>query len=357
MTSISETVARINLEDDIQPNLLNLPKRSFQEKPSKLLRRTKTEKGRPAFISGPMVRYSKLPFRELVRNYNTDIVYTPMILAREFVRNGFARVTDFSTNEKDHCLVVQVGCNNVNDMLKFVEMIKPYADGISLNCGCPITDQVREGIGAALMNKPDLVSEMIKAVKDIHGDSVSIETKIRIHHDINETVRFLHKVEDSGVDYVTIHGRTKNTRSSHPVNLEAIKSLKKVASVPVVANGDCFSLEDTYKIADYTGVDGIMAARGILINPSLFAGYSKTPWSAVELFWSFATSYGLPFRIFQHHLSEMLDKVLPRKYLKEMNEITNLVDLVDWFDENFILRRKGEDGFAQSVDVTWRYFL
>lgn len=354
MDSITKTVEGLNLENDVQLNLLSLPKRSIQEKPSNLIRRTKTEKGRPAFISGPMVRYSKLPFRELVRNYNTDIVYTPMILAREFVRNGFARMTDFSTNEKDHCLVAQVGCNNVEDMLKFVEMIKPYTDGISLNCGCPIKDQVREGIGAALMNQPDLVSEMIKAVKDVHGDSVCIETKIRIHPDINETVRFLHKVEESGVDYITIHGRTKNTRSSHPVNLKAIKFLKEVASVPVVANGDSFSLEDAHKNAEYTGVDGIMAARGILANPSIFAGYSKTPWSAVELFWSFATSYGLPFRIHQHHLSEMLDKVLPRKYLKEMNEITNLVDLIDWFDDNFILRREGEEDFAKSVDVTWR---
>lgn len=301
-----------------------------------------------------MVRYSKLPFRALVRNFNTDIVYTPMMLAREFVRNDIARVADFSTNAADRCVVVQVGANNVEDLLKFVDMIHPYVDGIGLNCGCPIKEQVREGIGAALMSEPELVSAMVGAVKAKYGASVCIETKIRIHKDIGETVRFVKMVEASGVDYITIHGRTKTTRSSVPANFDAIKTLRAEISVPVVANGDCFSLEDALRIAEYTGVDGVMSARGILANPGLFAGFSVTPWMAVERFWDLATSYGLPFRITQHHLSQMLEKAIPRKTLKEMNELTNLVDLVDWFDATFILKRNGEEGFATAIDPPYR---
>ncbi|GEQ67531.1 hypothetical protein JCM33374_g1196 [Metschnikowia sp. JCM 33374] len=328
--------------------------RDPKHNPLYILKNYKNIKGRPAYVAGPMVRYSKLPFRELVRHYNTDIVYTPMILAREFVRNEIARTSDFSTNENDRSVVVQVGCNNVEDLLKFVEMIHPYVDGIGLNCGCPIREQVREGIGAALMSEPELVSSMVKAVKERYGDKVCIETKIRIHSDLDETVRFVKMVEAAGVDYITVHGRTKNTRSSQPANFDAIKLVKESVSVPVVANGDCFSLEDATRIAEYTGVDGIMAVRGILSNPALFADYEKTPWAAVELFWDLATSYGLPFRITQHHLSEMMDKLIPRKYLKEMNELTNLVDLIDWFDFHFILKRKSQSGFATAVDVTWR---
>ncbi|ODV81568.1 tRNA-dihydrouridine synthase [Suhomyces tanzawaensis NRRL Y-17324] len=331
-----------------------LPARNPEHRPIHIIKNAKRVLGRPAFIAGPMVRYSKLPFRELVRNYNTDIVYTPMILAREFVRNDIARISDFTTNDRDRPVIVQVGCNNVEDLLKFVEMIHPYVDGIGINCGCPIKEQVREGIGAALMTEPDLVAAMVKAVKDKYGDRVCLETKIRIHADINQTVEFVKKVEASGVDYITVHGRTKNTRSSVPVNLEAIKIVKQTVQVPVVANGDCFSLQDAYDIAEYTGVDGIMAVRGILANPALFAGFDKTPWGAVELFWDLATSYGLPFRITQHHLSEMMDKVVPRKFVKEMNETSCLMDMIDWFDKNFVLRRRGEKDFATRVDPEWR---
>jgi tRNA-dihydrouridine synthase 4 len=342
-----------NLSLELTPNM-TIPARDPKHNPLHILKTIKAQQSRPAFIAGPMVRYSKLPFRELVRNFNTDIVYTPMILAREFVRNDIARISDFTTNEKDRSVIVQVGANNVEDLMKFVEMIHPYVDGIGLNCGCPIKEQVREGIGAALMSQPDLVASMVRAVKAKYGDKVCLETKIRIHANIQETLDFVKKVEASGVDFITVHGRTKNTRSSIPANFEAIKKVKEMVSIPVVANGDCFSLKDAYEIAEFTGVDGVMSARGILANPGLFAGYEKTPWSAVEIFWDLATSYGLPFRITQHHFSEMLDKVIPRKILKEMNETTCLVDMIDWFDANFVLRRRGHKDFATAVEPKWR---
>jgi tRNA-dihydrouridine synthase 4 len=83
-----------------------------------------------------------------------------------------------------------------------------------------------------------------------------VSVKIRVHGDIGMTLDFVRTVETSGVDYITVHGRTRATKSSEPVNLEAIKAVKMVATVPVVANGDVFSLEDAHRIAEFTGVDG-----------------------------------------------------------------------------------------------------
>lgn len=365
MTDITKQLEDLNISSTLQshdintpntstPNFSKISPRDPKHNPLTILKTMKSIHNRPAFIAGPMVRYSKLPFRELVRNFNTDIVYTPMILAREFVRNDIARLSDFTTNEKDRSVIVQVGSSNIEDLIKFVDMIHPYVDGIGLNCGCPIKEQVREGIGAALMSEPELVASMVKAVKDKYGDSIVIETKIRIHNDINETIRFVKLVESNGVDFITVHGRTKSTRSSQPANFEAIKTIKENVKVPVVANGDCFTLKDAYEIAEFTGVDGVMAVRGILSNPALFAGFNKTPWSAIEIFWDLATSYGLPFRITQHHLSQMIEKLIPRKFTKEMNETTNLVDLIDWFDSNFILKRRGDENFAKAIEPVWK---
>lgn len=309
---------------------------------------------RPVFIAGPMVRYSKLPFRSLVREYNCDIVYSPMILAREFVRNPIARLSDFSTNNFDHSLIVQVGTNNVTDLIRFVEMIHPYVDGIGLNCGCPIKEQVQEGIGAALMEEPDLVASMVKAVKDKFGDKITFETKIRIHKDINKTLEFVKKVEDAGVDFITVHGRTRTTRSSQPANFEAIKLIKSKVQVPVIANGDCFSLEDAYNIYDFTKCDGVMSVRGILANPALFSGFKKAPWGCIEKFWEYSTSYGLPFRLIQHHFSCMLDSQLSKELYLKMMDCKNLAQLIDFFDDNFILKRSGEAGFGESVEVQYK---
>ncbi len=68
---------------------------------------------------------------------------------------------------------------------------------------------------------------------------------------------FLKVVEHAGADYVTVHGRRRTQKSTEPVDLDAIKLVKDHATVPVVANGDAFSLEDVNRIADYTGADGI----------------------------------------------------------------------------------------------------
>lgn len=337
----------------IKPNLQYLNKRNIEDMPINIIKRYQ-KLGKPVFIAGPMVRYSKLPFRQLVREYNCDIVYSPMILAREFVRNENARLNDFTTNNSDRPLIVQVGVNNVTDLLRFVEMIHPFVDGIGINCGCPIKEQVREGIGAALMNNKELVSEMVYEVKKRWGNSICIETKIRVHDNINETIEFVKSVENAGVDFVTVHGRTKNTRSSQPANFEKIKIIKENVKIPVIANGDCFSLKDAMDIIKFTKCDGVMAVRGVLNNPALFAGYDKCPWGAIEKFWDYSTAYGLPFRLIQHHLSCMMEGLIERKNLIKLNECNDLIELLEWFDLNYELKRPDDEGFGLGVNVPIR---
>ncbi|EDO18712.1 hypothetical protein Kpol_1055p69 [Vanderwaltozyma polyspora DSM 70294] len=327
--------------------------------PLYIIKTRKKTHNRAATIAGPMVRYSKLPFRQVCRDYDVDIVYTPMILAREFVRNGHARLADFTTCSTDSPLIVQVGVNNVADLLKFVEMVSPYCDGIGINCGCPIKEQIREGIGCALIYNPELLASMVSAVKQKYGDKVRLETKIRIHDDLEQTVELCNKVCDAGVDWITIHGRTRTTRSSQPVNLDAIKyiiSQIKGRNVPVVANGDCFVETDLAKISECTGADGVMAVRGLLANPALFAKYDVCPWGCLEKFWYWAMEFStLPFQLLQHHLFCMLENMqLQKPLLKEMMTLKNTVQLIDWFDKNFIFKRHNDEGFGVTVDIPYR---
>ncbi|SCU90202.1 LAME_0E07492g1_1 [Lachancea meyersii CBS 8951] len=327
--------------------------------PLHIIRTRKLTHNRPVTIAGPMVRYSKLPFRQVCRHYNVDIVYTPMILAREFVRNSHARMADFSSNENDSPLIVQVGVNNVTDLLRFAEMVAPYCDGIGINCGCPIKEQIREGIGSALIYNPDLLTSMISAVKSKYGDKLRLETKIRIHDDWDQTVELCNLLCDAGVDWITIHGRTRTTRSSVPVNLDAIKYITekiKCRDVPVIANGDCFTMKDFQKILDYTGVDGVMAVRGLLDNPALFSGHDKCPWGALELFWHYAMEFGgLPHQLLLHHLHCMFESMQLEKNLhNELMNIKTTTELIDWFDRYFILKRADEDGFSEAIEIPYK---
>jgi len=343
-----------------------------------------------------MVRYSKLPFRLLALDYGVDVAYTPMMLAKEFVRSEFARQADFSSRAgrgdgagrgDDAPLVVQFGAGTAADFGRAAEMVRPYCDGVDLNCGCPQSWAVAAGVGCALMARPELVRDMVVEAKRRCGPAFAVSIKIRVHGDLDRTRRWVRVVQDgSGVDYFTVHGRRRSTRSSVPVDLDAIRAVVQVAEVPVFANGDVFTKADAQRIVEFTGCDGelasclsvcdegggggggrgdadasggllvgVMAARGLLTNPALFAGFERTPWGAVERFVDYATTYPIPFRLTQHHVSEMLDGLVPKKERSAINETTNtIVELIDWLDERFVLRRPGEEGFGRTVEIERR---
>lgn len=303
---------------------------------------------RPLYVAAPMVRYSKLPFRALVRDYACDLVYTPMILAKEFSRHPNARNSDFTSNARDRPLVVQFAANDPVILGRAVEMVLPYTDAIGLNCGCPQSWACQEGIGASLMRKPELVAEMVRSTKSRCGRDLIIETKMRTHADLRESVSWAQQMEKAGIDFLVVHGRTKNTRSSEPVDLDAIKLIKQNVTVPVVANGDAFNLEEVNKIYSTTGVDGVMSARGLMSNPALFAGYKKCPWAAIERFITYAQAYELHHALVQHHVIEMMNS---GGYWKKKDRIVftsrkSTESMIEFLSERYEFRRHGEEGYA-----------
>ncbi|KAJ1565383.1 hypothetical protein HK096_003110, partial [Nowakowskiella sp. JEL0078] len=291
---------------------------------SKLLKhQSELRPGEPKWmrICAPMVRYSKLPFRELIRGYGVDLAYTPMILADVFKHSQISRETDLTTNPKDDPVIVQFGAPTAKDFADAAELVAPFANGVDLNCGCPQRWALSEGIGASLMENPELVRDMVRqakartsAVQMVGGftNNFPISIKIRVHPDLKKTVEFVKRAESVGVDWITVHGRTKKQKNSEPVNLDAIKIAKESVDVPVFANGDIFTLDDAKNCVENTNVDGVMAARGLLENPALFMGYNRTPLSCVREYTKLAMGYGGTHFIAHHHLMYMLENSLSR---------------------------------------------
>uniref|UniRef100_G1NBL7 DUS-like FMN-binding domain-containing protein n=1 Tax=Meleagris gallopavo TaxID=9103 RepID=G1NBL7_MELGA len=113
-----------------------------------------------------------------------------------------------------------------------------------------------EGYGACLINKPELVQDMVRHVRNrIDNPRFSVSIKIRIHEDLKKTVDLCKKAEATGVSWITVHGR--NTEERHqPVHYDAIKVIKESMHIPVVANGDIKSLKDAENVHRLTGADG-----------------------------------------------------------------------------------------------------
>uniref|UniRef100_A0AAY4D268 tRNA-dihydrouridine(20a/20b) synthase [NAD(P)+]-like n=1 Tax=Denticeps clupeoides TaxID=299321 RepID=A0AAY4D268_9TELE len=212
--------------------------------------------GKVVKVCAPMVRYSKLTFRSLVRRYDCDVCFTPMIVAADFVRSVKARDSEFTTNQADRPLIVQFAAKDAQSLADAARVVAPFSDGVDLNCGCPQRWAMAEGYGACLINKPELVKDMVQHVRNqVDNPNYAVSIKIRIHKDIRRTVDLCQKAEAAGVSWVTVHGRTADERHQ-PVHYDAIKTIKDSLSVPVIANGDIKSLQDIESTHQQTGVDG-----------------------------------------------------------------------------------------------------
>eukprot|EP00842_Homolaphlyctis_polyrhiza_P004639 jgi/Hompol1/5176/HPOL_001228-RA len=293
-------------------------------------------------ICAPMVRYSKLPFRELVRSYGVDLAYTPMILSDVFKHSQISRDTEFTTNKHDNPVITQFAASNATDLADAAELVAPFTNGVDLNCGCPQKWAISECIGSYLMDKPELVRDMVKQVKSrtqsvkmSDGSSFPCSIKIRIHPDLAKTVEFVRRAESVGVDWITVHGRTRTQKNSEPVNLDGIRVAKESVGVPVFANGDVFTLEDADRIVKETGVDGVMAARGLLENPALFTGAEKTPFECVERFTRLSVGYGSTHFIFHHHLMYMLDASMSRAEKRSFNCLSSTPAVIDYLGSHW----------------------
>nr|XP_055046611.1 B-cell receptor-associated protein 29-like isoform X3 [Misgurnus anguillicaudatus] len=213
-------------------------------------------RGTTVKVCAPMVRYSKLAFRSLVRKYDCDLCFTPMIIAEDFMRSAKARDSEFTTNKNDRPLIVQFAAKNAQTLADAACVVSPFSDGVDLNCGCPQRWAVSEGYGACLINKPELVRDMVRHVRNqIDNPNYAVSIKIRIHKDLRKTVDLCQKVEAAGVSWITVHGRTADERHQ-PVHYDAIKTIKSSLSIPVIANGDIKNMQDVESIRDLTGVDG-----------------------------------------------------------------------------------------------------
>ncbi|PLW12609.1 hypothetical protein PCASD_17145 [Puccinia coronata f. sp. avenae] len=320
-------------------------------------------------ICAPMVRYSKLPFRQLVSEYETHITFTPMILAQEFSLSEKARHADFSTNPEERgvflmhesrpasanrdpahrprrkvrgCLIAQFGGHSPLYMSHAAALIKNYVDGVDINCGCPQQWAYKEGIGSALLRKPDLVRELVRSIKATCGEDYPVSIKIRIDDELRNTSQLIKTAVHANVSMITVHGRTRRQASSHPVNLEGIKFAREEAesgsngAIPVVANGDVFTLEDARKTRKFCGVHGVMSARGLQENPALFAGYDRIPLAGIERFLTLAAQNGFMFPLFHRHLADMLGPWFStREEKKFFNMLSSPPSVIDFLEETY----------------------
>jgi len=142
--------------------------------------------------------------------------------------------------------------------------------GIDLNFGCPTPLVNRNRGGAALLNEPELLHSIVSAVRRAVPREIPVTAKMRLG--ISDTSRSLdcaRALEAGGVDELVVHARTKEDGYRPPARWNHVADICEVVRIPVIANGEVWTLADYHAIRAETGCADVMLGRGAVADPLL----------------------------------------------------------------------------------------
>jgi tRNA-dihydrouridine synthase C len=158
-----------------------------------------------------------------------------------------------------------------------VQAVNLGAKGIDLNFGCPAATVNRHDGGATLLKYPKRIYSIVKAVREAVDPKVSVSAKFRLGWDTHDPIYENAEMATlAGASWITIHGRTKVDGYKPPAYWGPIGKLNRTLPIPVVANGDIWTLDDFKRCQDETACDHYMLGRGAVVNPYLPLEVSKS---------------------------------------------------------------------------------
>ncbi|MDI6775292.1 MAG: tRNA-dihydrouridine synthase family protein [Verrucomicrobiota bacterium] len=258
-------------------------------------------------LLAPMAGYTDSAFRSICRRYHCGLAYTELVnaqalvfgskaafflLARIFHTPGRAcEVSGLEADPGERPLGAHIYGSDPSILARaavLVEKLNRF-DLIDLNCGCPMRKVARRGAGAGLMDHPEKVHAIIRAIRQTV--SLPVTAKIRLGRSPSRPTasEVAQAAEEAGAAAVAIHARFAADKHKGPPDWEAIARVKSERGIPIIGNGGVMNVRDAVHMRAQTGADGIMVGRGALGNPwvfqevrAYFAGQAWAPPSLAE---------------------------------------------------------------------------
>jgi len=226
---------------------------------------------KPIFMLAPLAGFTDLPFRSVVKKFGADLTVSEMLSSNALVHNSAKTLHMLEKSPNEDPYSVQIAGASVDVIAGAVDILNKQdgIDIIDLNCGCPVPKVVGHGSGSSLLLDLVLMGEIIKTIKDRSNKSMT-SVKIRLGFEKKNHLEIAKVVEDSGADFIAVHGRTRAGKFQSEVDYDAIAEIKDALSIPVIANGDIDSYEKAQQVLAHTHCDGVMIGRGAVGSPWIF---------------------------------------------------------------------------------------
>lgn len=245
---------------------------------------------RPLFLA-PMEDVTDASFRFVCKEFGADMMYTEFISSDGLIRDARKSLEKLVTYDYETPIGIQIYGNIPEAMVDAAVMAekaaeiteglesvagKPGAghgaDLVDINFGCPVNKIARRGAGSGMMREPDKMVEITRMVVEAVKLPVTVKTRLGWDEDSKIIVELAERLQDVGIQALTIHGRTRCQMYTGEADWTLIGKVKENPHmhIPIIGNGDMNSPQKAKEYFDRYGVDGIMIGRATYGHPWIF---------------------------------------------------------------------------------------
>lgn len=222
-------------------------------------------------ILAPMAGVTDRPFRQLCKRMGAGLVVSEMLSSNPRVWNTAKSMQRMDHNGEEGIRSVQIAGSDPELMAQAAQFnVANGAQIIDINMGCPAKKVNKKLAGSALLQYPELVESIVKAVVEAVDVPVTLKIRTGWNEDNRNGVQIATIAQDNGIQSLAVHGRTRACMFKGEAEYDTIRAIKAAVSIPVVANGDITSPQKAKAVLEHTGADAVMVGRGAQGNPWIF---------------------------------------------------------------------------------------
>jgi nifR3 family TIM-barrel protein len=231
----------------------------------------------PPLLLAPMVSLSHSALRQISLDFGgVGLLSTEMLSAKRLPSESPARSPYLIRSARETPLSYQLLTSAPGEISRAIDKLHALqADAIDLNMGCPVATVGRFGAGVRLMEHPDVVRQIVSEARK--RTPLPLTAKIRLGTELNDgkLTSFCAMLQEEGIDMLSVHARLKHESFSRNPRWEQIALLKEKLTIPVIANGGIFTVDDAEECLRRSRADGLMLGRGAVERPWLFAELAR----------------------------------------------------------------------------------
>ena len=235
------------------------------------------------YVLAPLAGFTDAPFRRLCREGGADLAYTEMVSAAGLAHGSSPTRHLLETMSGEGPVAVQIFGARESDVAYATEFIEKTnrpcsASGfgsfrfteLNLNAGCPMTKVTREGAGAKLVEDPEKIYRLLRAMTENTSLPVTLKTRLGPHPQRTNVFEIADAAERAGAKGLVLHARYTSQMHGGEVHLETLAEVVRRTRLPVTGNGSVTDAKTAAAMAA-TGVGAIMIGRAALANPFIFS--------------------------------------------------------------------------------------